>query len=107
MGCKRLGKGHGRLRKVGQRGARIGGLGRVTATGKGINIGHHASRTVNDGEMAAQKFLRPTADNMSLAIVVENSLHCATITDPIKNSAPEVFLVLGNTPSTASGFSNK
>ena len=64
------------------------------ATREGINIGTHASGTVNNAKVVAQKFLCPTADNMNLTVVIENFLHRAAIANPMEHGAPEEFLVL-------------
>jgi hypothetical protein len=77
------------------------------ATREGINVGTHTSGTMDNSKVVAQKFLRPTADNMNLSVIIEDFFHRRAITNPVEHSTPEVFLVLGDTPSTASSFADK
>jgi len=79
----------------------------VVTTGECVDVGHHASRAMDDSEMVTEQFLGPAADDVDLTIVIENLLHRTAIANPIEHSAPKIFLVLGNTPATTSGFTNE
>ena len=72
-----------------------------------VNILHHASWAMDDGEVVTEKFLGPAADNMDLTIIIEDFFHSAAIANPVKHSAPKIFLVLGDTPATTSGFADE
>jgi hypothetical protein len=62
---------------------------------------------VNNGKMAAEKFLGPAMDLVDLTVVFEDLLHCAAVAEPIKVRAPKVFAALADRPATSAGFANK
>jgi hypothetical protein len=72
-----------------------------------VDILHHASWPMDDGEVVTEEFLSPATDDVDLTIVVEDFFHSAAVANPIKHSAPKIFLVLGDTPATASSFADK
>jgi hypothetical protein len=79
----------------------------VVEAGKGINVLHHASGSMDNGKVIAKQFLSPAADDMNRTGVIENFLDSATVAYPIKEGTPEKLLVLRNGPVAASSFSDE
>jgi hypothetical protein len=62
---------------------------------------------MDNSKVIAKELLGPAANDMNWAIVIKDLLHSAAIANPIKQYAPKILLVLGDTPTTASSFTNK
>ena len=72
-----------------------------------IHVPHHASGSVDDGEVVTQQFLGPAADLGDFAIVVEDLFHGRAVSNKIKVGAPQIFAALFDAPSRSGDFANK
>jgi hypothetical protein len=80
---------------------------RLVHASEGVHVAHHTGGAVDNGEMVTEKFLGPATDLVDLAVVFENLLHCAAITEPIKVGAPKVFAALADRPAAGASFAHK
>ena len=60
----------------------------MTASGKGINVPHHPTWTMDTGEAVTKEFLGPATDLVDISSIFNNFLDGAAITDPIKVNTP-------------------
>ena len=72
-----------------------------------IDVTHHAGKAMNYLKMVAKELLCPAANLVNGAVVFEDLLHSAAVTHPVKFGSPKEFAVLADTPTAASGFTNK
>jgi hypothetical protein len=68
--------------------AQVAGEQRPVPSSECIHVRHHAGRTMDDVKAVAEQLLGPAANLVDGAIVFQNLLDTAAVTQPIKGGAP-------------------
>jgi hypothetical protein len=62
---------------------------------------------VNHSKVVAEQFLGPSIDDMDWSVIFEDLFDGAAITKPRKESSPQEFLVLRDSPTATGRFTNE
>jgi hypothetical protein len=85
----------------------INGNKRVVKATEGVNITHHARRTMHEGEVVAQEFLGKATNLMNGTGVFKEFLHGIAVTKPVEVGSPKITAILADGPTAGDGFTDE